>query len=156
MLAAATLLAILLLIAAGWDIHSREIPNWLNLVIALTAPLAWWAQGYTFYPDIAWQIGTATAVFGAFVGLFFLGGIGGGDVKMIGALALWIDFRLILPLLMVMALAGGIIAAAMLIREKFRKSEAKPEVPYGAAIAIAGFWAIHQQFINHLPTIPSS
>ena len=128
----------------------------LNLVIALTAPLAWVAQDLALYPDIAWQIGAAIAVFGAFAGLFFIGGIGGGDVKMIGALALWIDYRLILPLLMVMALVGGLIAAAMLIRDKFRKSDAKPEVPYGVAIAIAGFWAIHQQFINHLPTIPSS
>ncbi|MEQ1509228.1 MAG: prepilin peptidase [Sphingopyxis sp.] len=149
-------MTIMLAIAAGFDLKSRIIPNWLNLMIALVAPLAWWAQGLDLWPDIAWQIGAALAIFAAFAALFAIGGIGGGDVKMIGALALSIDVRLILSLLMVMALAGGVIAAAMLIRQKLSKSTATPEVPYGVAIAIAGFWALHQQFINHFPAIPST
>ncbi len=150
------LLAILLLMAAGFDLKSRIIPNWLNVIIALTAPLIWWAQGLALYPDIVWQVGVATAVFAAFIALFALGAIGGGDVKMIGALALWVRPNLILPLLMVMALVGGVIAAFMLIRRRLSKTAQNPELPYGVAIAAAGFWAAHQQYINHLPTIPSN
>ncbi|MEQ1686945.1 MAG: prepilin peptidase [Sphingopyxis sp.] len=156
MLLCALLLAVMLLLAAGFDLKSRIIPNWLNLAIALSAPLAWWAQGLAFWPDIGWQIGSALAVFVLFAALFAVGGIGGGDVKMIGALALWIDARLILSLLMVMALAGGVLAGVMLVRQKLRKSAPSPEVPYGVAIAFAGFWALHQQFINHFPPIPTT
>lgn len=152
----AIILAILLATAAGLDLKSRIIPNWLNLLIALTAPLVWWAQGLNPWPDIAWQLGSALVIFAAFAALFAIGGIGGGDVKMIGALALSIDVRLILSLLMIMALVGGVIAAAMLIRQKLSKSAPNPEVPYGVAIAVAGFWALHQQFINHFPAIPST
>ncbi|MEQ1689522.1 MAG: prepilin peptidase [Sphingopyxis sp.] len=156
MLFCAILLAVMLLIAAGFDLKSRIIPNWLNLLIALTAPLAWWAQGLSLWPDIGWQFGSAIAVFAVFAALFAIGGIGGGDVKMIAALALWIDARLILSLLLVMALVGGVIAGVMLLRQKLSKTAPNPEVPYGVAIAFAGFWALHQQFINHFPSIPAT
>jgi prepilin peptidase CpaA len=152
----AALLGVLLLVAAIWDLRHRIIPNRLNLIIALTAPIAWWWGGLALWPDIAWQIGAALAIFMGFAALFYIGGIGGGDVKMIGALALWIDVRLLMSLLLVMAIIGGIIAAFMLIRNKFGKAEQNPEVPYGVAIAIAGFWALHQQYINHLTFIPTT
>lgn len=146
-------LALLLLLASAFDLKSRTIPNWLNLAIAVTAPVAWWWAGLSIWPDIAYQIAAAGAVFLAFVGLFAIGGIGGGDVKMIGALALWTDIRLILPMLLVMALVGGVIAMFMLIRRRVSPSPQNPELPYGLAITAAGFWVLHQQYINHLPTI---
>lgn len=152
----AFVLAVMLLVAAGFDVKSRIIPNWLNLMIALGAPLMWWAQGLSLWPDIGWQVAAALAVFIGFVGLFAIGGIGGGDVKMIGALMLWVDVRLMLPLLMVMAIVGGIIAAAMLVHKRMSPTATNPEVPYGVAIAMAGFWALHQQYINHFATIPTS
>lgn len=155
-MALSALLALLLLVAAVSDLRSRIIPNRLNLAIALTAPLAWMSGGLALWPDIAWQIGAAAAVFAVFAALFFVGGIGGGDVKLIAALALWIDVRLLLSLLFVMALVGGGIAAVMLLRHRLSRSTATPEVPYGVAIAAAGFWALHQQYINHYPPIPTT
>ena len=152
----AALLGVLLIVAAICDLKHRIIPNRLNLIIALTAPIAWWAAGLSLWPDVAWQVGAAAAVFAGFAALFFIGGIGGGDVKMIGALALWIDVRLLLSLLLVMAIVGGCIAGFMLIRNKIGKAEQNPEVPYGVAIAVAGFWALHQQYINHLTFIPNT
>ena len=150
------LLALLLIVAAVCDLRWRIIPNRLNAVIALAAPCGWWASGLALWPDVAMQVGVATGIFAAFVALFAVGGIGGGDVKMIGALALWIDYRLITSLLLVMAIIGGIIAAAMLIQRKWTGAKDIAEVPYGVAIAIAGIWALHQQYINHLPLIPAA
>ena len=152
----AMLLGALLLIAAASDLRDRIIPNRLNLFIALTAPLAWWSGGLALWPDLAWQIGAALAVFAAFAVLFAFGGMGGGDVKLIGALALWIDVRLLLSLLLVMSIVGGIIAAAMLIRKRLSKAEQNPEVPYGVAIAVAGLWALYQQNINHFALVPTT
>lgn len=150
------LLGTLLLIAAASDLRDRIIPNRLNLVIALTAPIAWWFGGLALWPDVAWQIGAALAVFSVFVLLFAFGGMGGGDVKLIGALALWIDVRLLLSLLLVMAIVGGVIAAAMLIRKRLSKAEQNPEVPYGVAIAAAGLWALYQQNINHFALVTTT
>lgn len=154
MILSAALLGAMLLAAAVFDLRARIIPNTLNIAIALLAPLAWWAQGLALWPDIALQIGVAAIIFALFIGLFAIGGIGGGDVKMIGALALWIDWRLMLDLLMIMALIGGVIAGGMLIYRKLRHITDTAEVPYGVAIALAGMWAVHQQYLNHFPVIP--
>lgn len=147
------LLATMLVTAGITDLKSRTIPNLLNAAIALLAPLAWWVAGLHFWPEIAIQVGMALAVFTFFAILFALGQMGGGDVKLIGALTLWIAPGLMLNLLMIMAIVGGVIAGAMLIRQKIQKSTAIPEVPYGVAIAVAGIWAICQQYINHFPLI---
>ncbi len=143
------LLAAMLVAAAMWDLRKRIIPNRLNLAIALTAPIAWIASGLDPWPDIAIQIGLAALIFGLFVGLFMLGGIGGGDVKLIGAVALWIPADLLMPMLILMAIAGGVIALAMLLWRALSRGRTSAEVPYGVAIAFAGLWAIHQQYLNH-------
>ncbi|QJQ33329.1 peptidase [Sphingomonas lacunae] len=153
---APALLVGMLLTACYTDLKSRTIPNLLNVAIALVAPLVWWTMGWELWPDIAWQVGVALALLVAFFGLFALGQMGGGDVKMIAALALSIDVRLILPMMLVFSIAGGVVAGAMLIHQKMQKMEKPPEVPYGLAIAFGGFWAIYQQYINHLPVIPAA
>ena len=82
-------LALLLVSAGIQDARTREIANWKNAAIALLAPLWWWANGLALWPDVAMQAGVAALVFAFFLGAFALGQMGGGDVKMIGALALW-------------------------------------------------------------------
>ncbi len=146
-------LIVMMLIAAGTDLHRRDIPNLLNLAIALAAPVAWWALGLDWWPAIAIQVAIAGGVFALFAGLFYLGAIGGGDVKMIGALLLSIHPALVIDLLFIMSIVGGSIAAVMLIAHRLRKGDATPEVPYGVAIAAAGIWAVCQQYINHLPVV---
>lgn len=129
------LLAALLALACATDWRSREIPNALNLAIALGAPLWWWASGLALWPDAAWQVGLALIVLAAFAGLFALGAMGGGDVKLIAALALWFPLPLFAGLLAVMAVAGGILTLAMVIAHRLRRAAGNPEIPYGIAIA---------------------
>src|SRR5690606_36903597 len=83
-------LAIALLVAAATDLRSRRIGNWLTGAIAAAAPLFWWAEGLALWPDVAWQIGMALATFAVLAGLLALKAMGGGDVKLLTALALWI------------------------------------------------------------------
>lgn len=84
-------LAIALLVAAFTDLRSRQIGNWLNGGIALAAPLFWWASGLTLWPDIALQLSVALGTFAVLAVLFAMGAMGGGDVKLLTALALWIE-----------------------------------------------------------------
>ncbi len=139
----------LLLVSAGIeDVRTREIANWKNAAIALIAPLWWWASGLALWPDVAVQIALALGVFGLFVAAFYFGQMGGGDVKMIGALALWLPFTPLVWMLIVMSLVGGALTIAMLIEQRVRRREGPPEVPYGVAIAIAGLIAMREPIFN--------
>lgn len=140
-----------LLVSAGVeDARTREIANWKNATIALLAPLWWWANGLPLWPDVAIQVGIAALVFGLFVGAFAIGQMGGGDVKMIGAVALWLPFAKLADLLIGMALIGGVITLAFVIERRWRKSEGPVEIPYGVAIAIAGLLVIREPVFNQL------
>ena len=143
------ILALMLAVAAVGDLRSREIPNWLNGAIALLAIPFWWSVGLSPWPDMAIQLAVAIGVFVLFALLFGLGFMGGGDVKMIGALALWLPAGAVLNLLIVMSIAGGLLTLAMLIRSRLRKAEGQIEVPYGVAIAFGGLWVIAEPFLNH-------
>ena len=131
-----------LIAAAATDIRSRTISNMLNAGIALAAPLYWWATGVSPWPGAALQIGFALGVFACFAGLFAIGAMGGGDVKLIGALALWFPVTPFLSLLTLMAILGGALTVVMLVLHKLRPREGSIEVPYGVAIAAAGAWSI--------------
>jgi prepilin peptidase CpaA len=141
-------LAALLILAAAGDLRTRTIPNWLNGAIALGAIPFWFATGLDPWPGIALQIGMAAVVFALFAVAFHLGAMGGGDVKMLAALALWLPFGAILKLLVIMSLAGGVLTLAMLVRHRAAKSGNKLEIPYGVAIAFAGFWLITERYLN--------
>jgi prepilin peptidase CpaA len=142
------ILALLLLVAAVWDLRTRTIPNSLNAAVALLAIPFWWATGIDWWPDAAIQVALAAAVFGLFAVAFALGAMGGGDVKMVAALALWLPPGAVLMMLVIMSLAGGLLTLVMLIRHRVAKSQHQLEIPYGVAIAFAGMWLISERFLN--------
>ncbi len=135
-------LAIALIVAAVTDLKSRQISNQLNCIIALGAPLFWIASGMQFWPDMMQQIGLALVIFTIFAGMFAIGAMGGGDVKLLTALALWLHWLTFIELLIVMSIAGGILTLLMMIRKKIQNSEGPIKVPYGVAIAFSGLWTI--------------
>ena len=139
-------LAIALLIAAATDLRSRTISNALNAAVAAGAPLFWWASGLSLWPGVAIQLAVALAAFVVCAGFFALRQMGGGDVKLLTATALWIDPLNFMRLLVVMAIAGGLISAAMLIARRFREAKAPAQVPYGVAIAAGGLWVLSRHY----------
>src|SRR3546814_7820323 len=66
------------------------------------------ACGLPLWPGMAVQLLAGLIVFMAFAVLFALGCMGGGDVKLLGALALWFPWQATLSMLMLMAVLGGI------------------------------------------------
>ena len=151
-------LAIILVVAAVIDVRTFTISNRLNAAVALMAPLYWWSIGLPLWPDAAMQIGAALAVFAVLALTFYLGMMGGGDVKLAAALALWFSPLSTVKFLVIMSLAGGLLTVVVLIlhRRKVRRESAdgiekekqKPEVPYGVAIAIGALWILAQRFLN--------
>lgn len=142
------ILALLLLIAAATDLKSRIIANRLNLAIALLAPVYWWASGLPVWPSMALQLTLGLTVFAVFTGLFMLGWMGGGDVKLLGALALWLPLMPFLKLLLIMSIAGGALTLVILATHRLRRLKTNPEVPYGVAIACAALWVIGEPYLN--------
>lgn len=135
-------LAIALLVAAFTDIRRRQIDNWLNAGIALGAPLFWWSGGLSLWPDVVMQLGVALAAFAILAGMFALRMMGGGDVKLLTALALWIKPEWFLELLILMALLGGVLTIVMGAWHVMRRQRDRLAIPYGVAISAAGLWVI--------------
>lgn len=142
-------LALLLAVAAVGDLRTRTIPNWLNAAIALLAIPFWWSIALPLWPDILLQIGVAVVVFGLFALLFQMGAMGGGDVKLVAALVLWLPLGAVLNLIIVMSIAGGVLTLVMLVRHRLAKHEHHLEIPYGVAIVLGGFWVLAEPFLNH-------
>ncbi|WP_298812980.1 prepilin peptidase [uncultured Sphingomonas sp.] len=141
-------LALLLVSAGIEDARHREIANWKNAAIALLAPLWWVAVGLDPWPMMAIQLGGALIAFALFCGAFALGQMGGGDVKLIGALALWLAPLNVMNMLIVMSLAGGALTLAFLLEHKLLRREGAIEIPYGVAIAFAGLLALREPLVN--------
>ena len=133
--------------AAVTDLRSRRIDNWLNLAIVIGAPFFWWSSGLSLWPDVALQFGVALAAFAVLAGLFAMGAMGGGDVKLLTALALWIEPMWFLKLLVVMALVGGLLTIAFGAWHVTRRKSTKLAIPYGVAIAAAGLWVLGTHYL---------
>ena len=142
------MLAIALLTAAFTDFRRRQIDNWLNAAIAMTAPLYWWAAGFSLWPEVALQVGFAVAIAAILIGLWSLRWIGGGDIKLLAALALWIAPGSYLTLIIIMGLTGGLLTILTAGFHIATRRKGKPAIPYGIAIAVGGLWVLG---IDHLP-----
>lgn len=101
----------LALAGAGFDVHSRRIPNYLTLPGILFGLLLHFALG-------GWsQMGLA-ALAGLICGVLFLifwlaGGMGAGDVKLITAVGAIAGLPLVGYLLILTAIAGGVMAIGL-------------------------------------------
>lgn len=138
-------LAIALVTAAVTDIRRRQIDNWLNASIALAAPLYWWASGLSLWPDVAIQIGMMLVVFFGLALVFARGGMGGGDVKLLVALALWLPPILMFSVIFLTSLVGG--AMSMVAGARNLSLDAGERVKRGLAMLATGLWVAGSGYI---------
>jgi prepilin peptidase CpaA len=141
-------LAAILVVAAVIDVRTFTISNRLNLTIALLAPAYWASVALSPWPGIAIQLAAGVAVFTILAGGFYAGMMGGGDVKLAAALALWFSPVNTLKLLVFMSLAGGILTLGILAWHRAKQREGRPQIPYGVAIAFGGLAILAQRFLN--------
>ncbi|WP_423140573.1 prepilin peptidase [Parablastomonas sp. CN1-191] len=132
-------LAIALLVAAFTDLRRRQIDNGLNALVALAAPLYWWAAGLG-WSGAAIQVALAVGAMAVFTLLFARGLMGGGDVKLLAALALWLPPLSYFQLLFMMAIVGG----AMSIVAGARNLDLAPEETGKRRLAViaAALWLL--------------
>jgi prepilin peptidase CpaA len=153
---------LLLLHVAVVDIATRLIHNKICLTLAVLGI----ASHFTGRTHIAESLVAATILFLLFLVIYQRGWMGGGDVKLLVALALGLPLAGVVQLLTVTALAGaGLAVLHLMMRllpcpaaapagssflrrvyaaERWRNLRRAP-LPYGVAIACGGIWALLSQ-----------
>jgi prepilin peptidase CpaA len=137
----------LLAAAAGWDLTSYTIPNFLSVMIV--AVFAAFALASGMPPGVLGSHALAGAIaLAAGFALFALGYVGGGDAKLFGAIVLWLGFRDLLDFAFLASLFGGALALLLLSLRRWplpaalmgqgwlvRLHDARSGIPYGIALA---------------------
>ncbi|MFL6721714.1 MAG: prepilin peptidase [Sphingomonas sp.] len=141
-------LAAILVVAAVIDVRTFTISNRLNLTVAALAPFYWLSIALNPWPGMAVQLAAGGFVFLLLAGAFYAGMMGGGDVKLASALALWFSPAGTLKFLVWMSVAGGVLTIGILAWHRARRREGRPEIPYGVAIAFGGLAILAQRFLN--------
>jgi len=160
--AASFLEILLLLYVAMIDIATRLIRNEICLVLALLGIASQFARPM----HVAESLVVATILLLLLLVIYARGWIGGGDVKLLVALAIGLPLIGVIQLLSITALAGGVLALVHLMMrllpypklapagssllrrvyavERWRNLRHAP-LPYGVAIACGGIWTVFSQ-----------
>lgn len=133
--------------AAASDLLTMTIPNRVSIVLlagfclmAVLGGLAW--------QSVLLHSAAGLSVLAVTFTLFAFGWIGGGDAKLAAAIALWLGFDILPDYLVLAALAGGVLTAAVLVLRRWplpafasgwtwisRIHDRDNGVPYGIALA---------------------
>jgi len=141
-------LAAILIVAAAIDVRTFTISNRLNLTVAMLAPAYWLSIALPIWPGVGIQLAAGAGVFVLLACAFYAGMMGGGDVKLAAALALWFSPSSTLKFLVLMSLAGGVLTLVVMMLHRLKRREGRPEIPYGVAIAFGGLFILTQRFLN--------
>ena len=134
------------LAATADDLHRRRIANWIP--IAALAGGFGWQIGQNGWRGAAEALGGTAAGFAVFLIFYLLGGMGGGDVKLMAGFGALLGWPNVLWAGLWTALVGGILAVCVLagksVLRKIRGTEKengedKESIPYAPAITL-GVW----------------
>ncbi|HKU64134.1 MAG TPA: prepilin peptidase [Rhizomicrobium sp.] len=147
-------LPLLLALAAGWDVASFTIPNFITL--ALMAAFAAFAIAAGLSPAvIGWHVLAGFA--GLLLGftLFALGYIGGGDAKLFAVVLLWLGLSDLLPYALLASIFGGLLTLGLMLLRQYplparlsrqdwivKLHDVHSGVPYGVALVAGAFFLL--------------
>ena len=153
-----------LTVAAVTDLKYHRIHN----ILTLPAVLLGFFANFLLYglPGISKSALGFAVGFGLFFLIYLMGGMGGGDVKLIGAIGAIKGFPFVLWAICYSAFVGGMIAIAIMIwrgilwqtvkslfrflytcivpwyKVEFPDKNRSVKIPYGFAISLGTFWAM--------------
>jgi prepilin peptidase CpaA len=147
----------LLAVIAYGDVRTRRIPNVLVCAITVLGLFRMTVAGDVIAATHSIEASGAVLAVGFIA--FWRGVVGGGDAKLLTAMALLVGSRDLLGFLFVMSMCGGALALMILARDRLRPSRQedtefaasggervatsmRSTVPYGVAIAAAGIIAL--------------
>lgn len=121
------------------DLRFRRIPNWACGLLFLAGVVAGgFEQGLS---GVLWSLGGAWAGLLAFLILYALGGMGGGDIKLMAACGSLIGLRGLPVAITLSAIIGAVVAVATLIIARLLSKRAET-IPYAPAILAGSLLAL--------------
>jgi len=164
---ALVVLAVMLAVAVYLELKERRIPNWLTFSGMALGLLISYLDGMGSF----WSsLGGLTIGFGFLFIFYVFGGVGGGDVKLMGAAGTLMGVKLIEPALFYTAFIGAFLAVILVVWRKdfwmrigwglkqlaFWRKDGKTQiapstpvaVPYGLAIAIGCLAALFMRTVE--------
>lgn len=111
----------LVVVAAGWDLHARRIPNWLVLTGLVLALAVQWRLHGADGGSGRWALGMLTGG-GLFVPLYLLRGMGAGDVKLMATVGAFVGPDIALQIALLTCTMGGAWALAVIVSRRAVKS----------------------------------
>ena len=151
-LVALALAAGALVAAAIADLRRYQIPNRYALAITLAFLLFALGGGW---PAALLGLAAGVVTFALGTILFAKGWLGGGDVKLLAAVALWLAPPLLAPFALVTSLAGAVLSVAMLTPLRrclpappvnlSHETGLRQPIPYAIAIAAGGLYVLLQR-----------
>lgn len=136
----------LLVAAAIHDLAARTIPNLLPVLLAAAGIGLRLGAG-----DLLAALAAAALVFLLAAFCWFRGWLGGGDVKLLGAVALVVPAAAIPSFILTVALAGGLLALAYLLARALLPASGVPAV---AASLAARVWRAERWRIRRGGPLP--
>ena len=128
-------MVIVLAVATFTDLRSRRIPNWLVLPFLVAGfAVSAWQHGW---PGIVLSTEGAAVALAIYGFLFWMGGMGAGDVKLAIAIGAWIGPSQLFLALVITAMAGGVMVVCWAAFGGFLKEL------FGGASNLAFSWKGH-------------
>ena len=164
---------LLVLAAAGKDLTSYTIPNWISLALIVAWAPAAGAASAAGVPTgellASLAVGGAALVIG--MGMFAMRWIGGGDAKLMAATALWLGAPGLAPFLMWTTLTGGALTLTLVAARRHaggfvgdtgpdaphwvgRLMDRQGDVPYGVAICVGALAAFPYGAVTRAVILP--
>jgi prepilin peptidase CpaA len=137
--------------AAVSDMLSMTIANRVSVILiatfALVAPFT--GMDWTAY---GWHFAAAGLVLCFTFGMFAIGGMGGGDAKLLAATSLWMGFSMeLMQYLVYASIIGGLLTIVLIVYRGSPLStftggnlflrhfaDSKAGIPYGVALGVSG------------------
>jgi prepilin peptidase CpaA len=120
--------SVILVVAAIIDGWMLKVPNWITFPLIMSG---WVYSAVTGgWPGLGWSLLGTFVGLGLLYGLYMVGGMGAGDVKLLAGIGAWVHLQHTWNIFAATAIVGGIMALAM--------------------IAYTGRWRKHFQQFNML------
>jgi prepilin peptidase CpaA len=151
------------LIGSAWDIAKRRVPNLVTGAVAVLGVAAQLVDrgGWSMASGLCAAVVTVALLWKPWAA----GGLGGGDVKMAAAVAIWVGLGSMIRYALAVAAVGGVVSLVMYflsgksVRQDIKatltvaalqqslpavevRGPGRPRVPYGIAIAAGAAFAL--------------
>lgn len=135
--------SVILCLAIFFDLRKLRLPDGLSLALLVLAPLH--LAGLETWGALGWQLGFALCVFVALFAAFAFRLLGGGDVKLLTALAIFVPINQIAAISL--TFSGALVAGILFVLVARHLQGGKPsnwafltsnKLPMGLSIGLAG------------------